>query len=355
MKTLAITAAKADFKRAPMPLCMLLATVGVIAAILVTPVTAKAAGDSAPAGKSGPVSFELIPGSSVKRVILTAKAAERLGIEVGKVSEETVTRRQMVSGLVTAAVDMQPGDKPGGGFGGFGQTQATPATPVATGGTAKPVGMEKVATVAVTQVAVLQKTGAGVAGGLGKPIAAAAIAAAGVAPSAAAAPPVDVNAPMRTDAWVLVNLSAGEWERLAKDKPARLVALDTRDKLGSPVLAQPSGMAPIEDPKRSMLAVYYMVPGKDHGLVRNSRMRVELQVVGNEEKLKVVPYSAVYYDGKGAAWVYVNSKPLTYERQRIGVDRVVGDLAVLSDGPAVGTSIVTVGASMLFGAEIFGK
>ena len=35
--------------------------------------------------------------------------------------------------------------------------------------------------------------------------------------------------------------------------------------------------------------------------------------------------------------------------------RVIGDLAVLSDGPAIGTDIVTVGASMLFGAEVFGK
>jgi len=46
---------------------------------------------------------------------------------------------------------------------------------------------------------------------------------------------------------------------------------------------------------------------------------------------------------------------LTYQRQRIGVERIVGDLAVLSEGPAVGTPIVTVGAAMLYGAEIFKK
>jgi hypothetical protein len=114
-------------------------------------------------------------------------------------------------------------------------------------------------------------------------------------------------------------------------------------------------MAPQEDTKRTMLTMYYVVPGKDHGLTMNSRVRVELPTAGMEEKQKVVPYSAVYYDGKGAAWVYVNTKPLTFERQRIGVDRVVGDLAVLSDGPPTGTPIVTVGAPMLFGTEIFGK
>jgi hypothetical protein len=63
----------------------------------------------------------------------------------------------------------------------------------------------------------------------------------------------------------------------------------------------------------------------------------------------------VYYDGKGAPWVYVNAKPLTFERQRIGVERVTGDLAVLSEGPPVGTSVVTVGAALLYGAEIFRK
>jgi hypothetical protein len=104
-----------------------------------------------------------------------------------------------------------------------------------------------------------------------------------------------------------------------------------------------------------MLMLYYVVPGKDHSLKRNDRVRVELQVAGSDEKQKVVPYSAVYNDAKGAAWVYVNTKPLTFERQRIGIERVVGDLAVLSEGPSVGTPVVTVGASLLYGAEIFGK
>jgi hypothetical protein len=76
---------------------------------------------------------------------------------------------------------------------------------------------------------------------------------------------------------------------------------------------------------------------------------------GSNERKKVVPYGSVYYDAKGAAWIYVNTKPLVFERQRVGVERVVGDLAVLSDGPPVGTPVVTVGAALLYGTEIFGK
>jgi hypothetical protein len=121
------------------------------------------------------------------------------------------------------------------------------------------------------------------------------------------------------------------------------------------VLAQPSGMEPLEDTKRSMWRLYYVVPGADHGLTLNQRMRVEVQLTGSDERQKVVPYSAVYYDAKGAAWIYLNPKPLTYERQKIGVERIVGDVAVLSEGPPVETPVVTVGAALLFGAEIFGK
>jgi hypothetical protein len=104
-----------------------------------------------------------------------------------------------------------------------------------------------------------------------------------------------------------------------------------------------------------MLSLYYTVPGKDHGLALATRMRVELELAGIAERQKVVPYGTVFYDAKGLAWVYVNSGPLAFERQRIAVERIVGDLAVLSEGPPVGTPVVTVGAALLYGAEIFKK
>src|SRR5439155_95919 len=129
----------------------------------------------------------------------------------------------------------------------------------------------------------------------------------------------------------------------------------TREASGSELLARPSGLRPVEDTKRSMLKVYYTVPGKDHGLTPNTRMRVELQLAGDEEVRTVVPYGAVYYDAQGATWVYVNTAPRTFERQKIGIERVIGDLAVLSEGPPVKTAVVTVGAALLYGAEVFGK
>jgi hypothetical protein len=264
---------------------------------------AAAAGGPGPAGKSPAVTLKSIPGSPVPQVILSARAAQRLGIETGKVAEDAVTRKQMVSGVIIPPLDKLPERPAAGGFGAVGF-----------GGFAQ--------------------------------------AGAALAPKRAAARAIP---PANGGVWVHLTLSPGEWDRLAKDKPARLLPLATRDKLAKEVLARPTGIEPFEDMKRSTLSLYYLVPGKDHGLTVNGRMRVELQVAGNDEKLKVVPYSSVYYDAKGAPWVYVNGTPLTYQRERIGVERIIGDLAVLSEGPAVGTPIVTVGAPMLYGAEIFKK
>jgi hypothetical protein len=359
MKTQSIGAAKAPRKSSLLPV-----TGALLAALLVMlqvqpPAQAADAVAAPPAGKEAPVTLEKIAGTNLKRVTLSARAAQRLGIETGRVTQQSVTRRQMVSGLITAAADQQPVNKPGGGFGGgFGGPGPGGAAPV---GAATPMGkvlgLDKVSNQTVAALASAPKGVAGSAGGQAQLIAVVAQATqdngANGAMALAGAPPAVARG--AGDAWVLVNLSPGEWERLAKDKPARLLALGTRDQSAVEIFAQPTGLPPIEDMKRTMLSVYYTVAGKDHGLVMSSRMRVELQLTGNENDLKVVPYSAVYYDGKGEPWVYVNTKPLTFERQRITVDRVVGNLAVLSMGPDVGTPIVTVGASMLYGAEVFGK
>ncbi len=347
MKTTFMAALRTDRNAAAFPAKrMLLAATAVL---LLAPAAVNAAdpGASQATGKNPAVTLEKISGSGVKRVTLSAKAAERLGIETGTVSEQSLIRKQMVSGLIIGPVDKQPEKKPGGGtFGGFGQAVFAPVpTAPAPAALQKPSGGFVVVGKAIAAPAT-QSVPALI------PVAAAL---ASPAASTLAASPPTANAPLAGDAWVQVTLTQGEWERLTKEQPARLLALSTRDKFATEILAQPSGMAPLEDTKRTMLTLYYVVPGKDHGLTMNSRVRVELQHSGNEEKHRVVPYSAVYYDGKGDPWVYVNTKTLTYERQRINVAVIVGDLAVLSDGPPIGTPIVTVGSSLLFGAEVFGK
>lgn len=308
MKAESMVTAKAD-RHERMFLGGFVALAAVATALWLAPEAALAAAPkgSGAGGKGSAVTLESIPGKTVKRIMLTAKAAERLGVETGKIDTKSIVRKQMVSGLVTYAVKKPQKPKPGGGlFGGFASTTGV-----------------QVVTMSTTDAALGKTSASG-------------------------------------EAWVSVALSPVEWERLAKDKPARLLPLAARDNPGKELLAKPADMSPLEDVKRSMLRLYYIVPGKDHGLKLGQRMRVELEMAdsdGNESNgnRKVVPYGAVYYDAKGDAWVYVNTKPLVFERQRISVERIVGDLAVLSEGPPVETPVVTVGAALLYGTEIFGK
>ena len=316
---------------------------------------APAASAAAPGGH---VTLEAIPGSTVKRVTLSARAYERLGIEIGKVSEQPIVRKQLVGGLVIPPMDRNIEPRPaGGGFAGytaqpanpagkFAQLAAAPASARAAGNYSDPPGRSQApaATLASATHAGALETASDAFGG-----------AQGATTGSAIPGSAVGGGPGEREAWVLVTLSQGEWERVAKDKPARLLPLATRDQPKQEVLAKPSGMPPVQDTKRSMLNVYYVVNGGTGDVMVNKRMRVELELAGTGDKHKVVPYGSIYYDAKGVPWVYVNTSPLQFERRPVKVERVVRDLAVLADGPAVGTPVVTVGAALLFGAEIFGK
>lgn len=83
--------------------------------------------------------------------------------------------------------------------------------------------------------------------------------------------------------------------------------------------------------------------------IKTTTVRDE-QVAGQQRK--VIPYAAVLYDAKGQIWTFTNPQPLTYVRQRIAVEQIHGETAVLSSGPAAGTNVVTVGAAELYGAEL---
>lgn len=65
----------------------------------------------------------------------------------------------------------------------------------------------------------------------------------------------------------------------------------------------------------------------------------------------VIPYAAVFYTADGNTWTYTSPEPLTFVRAPIAIDRIDGDRVFLSDGPPVGTAVVTRGAAELFGTE----
>ena len=76
----------------------------------------------------------------------------------------------------------------------------------------------------------------------------------------------------------------------------------------------------------------------------------EMEVGGAQRK--VIPYAAVLYDTEGNTWTYSSPEPLVFVRHKITVDRIEGEMAVLSEGPAAGTAVVTVGAQELYGSEL---
>jgi hypothetical protein len=67
---------------------------------------------------------------------------------------------------------------------------------------------------------------------------------------------------------------------------------------------------------------------------------------------RVVPYSALIYDGEGRTYVYVTPKPLSFVRAAVAVDRVDGARALLRRGPPVGSRVVTTGAAEVYGTEL---
>ena len=65
-----------------------------------------------------------------------------------------------------------------------------------------------------------------------------------------------------------------------------------------------------------------------------------------------VDYAALIYDKKGQSWVYTVLQPLTFVRMKVTVDRIEGNRATLSVGPAPGVRVVTTGAAEVYGAEL---
>lgn len=81
------------------------------------------------------------------------------------------------------------------------------------------------------------------------------------------------------------------------------------------------------------------------------RLKVRVPLKGDEGPRLVVPFSSLIYDINGGTWVYINPESLQYLRVPVTVDYVKGDQVVLTEGPSVGTAVVTVGVAELHGAD----
>ncbi len=81
------------------------------------------------------------------------------------------------------------------------------------------------------------------------------------------------------------------------------------------------------------------------------RIGLDTTPVTSRGELTVVPESAVWVDANGDEWVYTNPETLVFIRAQVVVDRYQEGSAFLSDGPAPGTEVASIGVPQLIGSE----
>jgi len=111
-----------------------------------------------------------------------------------------------------------------------------------------------------------------------------------------------------------------------------------------------------EEAGGSELATVEPVEGSDVSTVTLTeeaadRIDVQTSTVESSNGELTIPYAAVLYDPAGDTWTFTSPEALTFVRAPIDVDKIVGDRALLSDGPPAGTDVVVVGAAELLGTE----
>ena len=85
--------------------------------------------------------------------------------------------------------------------------------------------------------------------------------------------------------------------------------------------------------------------------VAAKRVGLETAPIRQDGRKEIMPYAALIYDAEGDTYAYTAPRPLTYVRQEIEIDHFDGDSVMLSDGPPVGTEVVTVGVDEVYGTE----
>ena len=82
------------------------------------------------------------------------------------------------------------------------------------------------------------------------------------------------------------------------------------------------------------------------------RLDVKTDQVREEGGQRTVPYSSIIYDPKGVTWVYTSPSARTFVREKVEIDRIIGNQVHLKLGPTPGTLIATRAVAELYGTEM---
>lgn len=149
--------------------------------------------------------------------------------------------------------------------------------------------------------------------------------------------------------WIKVPVYVGDLDDIVEEGEARVSSL--AEAVGAETLsAMPIAAPPTAIPLASAVDLYYRLDNTTGELRPGQRVAVQLPLKGEREE-RVFPWSAVIHDINGGTWVYERTSPQTYRRRRVQVRYVVDGLAVIKDGPPIGSELVIAGAMELFGTE----
>lgn len=151
--------------------------------------------------------------------------------------------------------------------------------------------------------------------------------------------------------WVRVPVYVGEIAEIATDQPAAVGDLASRPGQAM-AKAEPITAPPTATALSSTVDLYFQLSNPSGSLRPGQRLSVQLPLTGETDE-RVVPWSAIVHDIHGGDWIYEQIAEHKFARRRVEVKRVVDSLAVLGQGPPVGTTVVSNGVAELFGTEFW--
>lgn len=151
--------------------------------------------------------------------------------------------------------------------------------------------------------------------------------------------------------WIRVPLYAGDESRIQKGVNASVQGLSGTQQTA--ISARPVAGPQTSNARATSIDLYYELDNSKGNFRPGQRVTVTLPFSGASTG-NTIPFSAIIYDINGGTWVYTNPSPNVFIRQRVELQTVIGNNAVLNRGPSAGTKIVTVGAAELFGTEFEG-
>lgn len=147
--------------------------------------------------------------------------------------------------------------------------------------------------------------------------------------------------------WVRVSVAGTDLAVLDRSASAIVAALGNE---GAGRMARPVDAPPSANAAAGSVDLYYAIDNRDRNWRVGQRVAVRLPQ-GQAKAGLSAPVSAVVRDIYGGEWVYVQTAPGTYVRQRVEAVSAGQDGQVVVRGLNQGTQVVKTGAMELFGAE----